>query len=838
MRGKRAGRGAGRGWARWLAAAMACAVLGGCFSGGPGKIRFEEPETTPLVLDSAPATIELVGGEETQISLPRPSGGTKPYTYALKCGNVDEGDGLPAGVELDPRTGRLSGIPEDAPYSKACTYTVSDGALFGRQKKALEFWMSIRPGELFLPSVAGPTGLQVGRTMAPYALPAAQGGKAPYFYAISCEIESVVKTTETGQDGKKTEKQEKVTLAISLGGLGLKLSPQGGLEAGEQPHLSGTPTRSGIIKCSYEVSTRGAEIKRVEKPLVMEIVPPAQAKPPLKVTQEALTFSTKTPNSHSLATATGGTGNYTYALSCTPALPDTLTVAQSNTSVPPIIHGTPARNFASTCRYTATSGGESDTTTFEFTARDSDEPPPGVPTALTQENLVLSTKTPNSHALVTATGGTGSYTYALSCTPALPDTLTVAQSRTNAPPIIHGTPTANFASACRYTATSGDESATARFGITATDSGEPPPGVPATLTQGNLSFSTKTANSFALAIATGGTGTHSYALSCTPALTGTGVSVTWAQKNDKDDTSLPPILHGTATKSFASACRYSATSATSGTARAEFTVQGGEESVKPTLKQESVDFPGGKTSSVQLAGAEGGDATNGYTYTWNDCVPLLVNALFVNTTNTKRPPILYGIPGDAKQRVCSYTATDSSNSSVTASFTLNMKTSDGGDGGGQIYLRGPSFLAFYGLTECDANTAGIALGAASGGTTPYTYALQCSSGGVEGLPTGMSLTPTGATTFEMPRLAGRPGKDSAGGYSCRLSVTDTATPAGTGYVDFDFNIASDGKTNACPSNPVHDALLGAHGEVHGREAPTTRSRSTSGPGPQARPTGG
>ena len=90
MRGKRAGRGAGKGWARWLAAAMACAVLGGCFSGGPGKIRFEEPETTPLVLDSAPATIELVGGEETQISLPRPSGGTKPYTYALKCGNAGE----------------------------------------------------------------------------------------------------------------------------------------------------------------------------------------------------------------------------------------------------------------------------------------------------------------------------------------------------------------------------------------------------------------------------------------------------------------------------------------------------------------------------------------------------------------------------------------------------------------------------------------------------------------------------------------------------------------------------------------------------------------------------
>ena len=374
MCGKRAGRGAGKGWARWLAAAMACAVLGGCFSGGPGKIRFEEPETTPLVLDSAPASIELVGGEETQISLPRPSGGTKPYTYALKCGNVDEGDGLPTGVELDPRTGRLSGIPEDAPYSKACTYTVSDGALFGRQSKRLELWVSVRPGALFLPSVGGPTGLQVGRMMTPYPLPAAQGGKAPYFYAISCERESVVKKTD--KDGNVTE--EKLTLAISLAGIGLELSGKDGLEAGVQPELSGTPTASGIISCTYEVSTRGAQIKRVKKPLVMEIAPAAPSSA-LSLTPGSIDLGRLAHGSaiepRALPRASGGVPPYMYDLKCAGEQVKGLRVDPSGpveANVEPVLTGRPevARGGNYRCTLTVTDStkpnGEIATATVSF----------------------------------------------------------------------------------------------------------------------------------------------------------------------------------------------------------------------------------------------------------------------------------------------------------------------------------------------------------------------------------------------------------------------------------------------------------------------------------------
>ncbi|MDE4914868.1 putative Ig domain-containing protein [Methylobacterium sp. 092160098-2] len=124
----------------------------------------------PLVLASVPAQVATVGFAYD--STAAATGGRAPYVYALATGT------LPAGLTLDPTTGRISGTPTSIGAAEGLSLAVSD--LDGRTATSRTFRIDVR-GAM---SVAGvpASNATVSTTYGPYQF-TASGGRSSYTYA-------------------------------------------------------------------------------------------------------------------------------------------------------------------------------------------------------------------------------------------------------------------------------------------------------------------------------------------------------------------------------------------------------------------------------------------------------------------------------------------------------------------------------------------------------------------------------------------------------------------------------------------------------------------------------
>ena len=276
----------------WLAIAATAAVavaVSGCFGGGKGGLRIEGPELEPLTLGDTPSSIEMVVGEYKAVTLAEAEGGMPGYSYSLRCG-IGEG-GMPAGVEFNPETRVLGGIPTEE-YGRSCVYKVTDGGGLRQQsvKRPIELHVKDKP-TLILPAASPPSGLEVGVMMSPHDLPRAVGGEPPYFYAFEC--------------------------GTPLYQLGLSFVPNGSAGAEVTPQLSGTPTTAGTFSCVYKVTSYSAGIQTSSQNVELEIAG-RQLSLPVPTAPSGLTVGT--PMTYDLPRAVGGNPPYTYTLSCTPGL--------------------------------------------------------------------------------------------------------------------------------------------------------------------------------------------------------------------------------------------------------------------------------------------------------------------------------------------------------------------------------------------------------------------------------------------------------------------------------------------------------------------------------------
>ena len=125
----------------------------------------------PLVLASVPAQTATVGiAYDSTISA---AGGRAPYAYALASGT------LPAGIALDPTSGRLSGTPTTIGAAEGLSIAVSDAD--GRAATSKTFRIDVRDAM----AVAGAASAYAttGQTYGPFQF-TATGGRGPYAYEM------------------------------------------------------------------------------------------------------------------------------------------------------------------------------------------------------------------------------------------------------------------------------------------------------------------------------------------------------------------------------------------------------------------------------------------------------------------------------------------------------------------------------------------------------------------------------------------------------------------------------------------------------------------------------
>lgn len=146
------------------------------FDGQPGFASSEATLATAITITPAPTDIDVqaqtprsVAGEPLNIAIAT-TGGIGPYSYAVTNGT------LPAGVNLDPETGAITGTPS-APGTYTFTVTATGEA--GAPGSITLDLIVLEPAELILPDTIAPAtfGAPIDISLA------ASGGTEPYTYS-------------------------------------------------------------------------------------------------------------------------------------------------------------------------------------------------------------------------------------------------------------------------------------------------------------------------------------------------------------------------------------------------------------------------------------------------------------------------------------------------------------------------------------------------------------------------------------------------------------------------------------------------------------------------------
>ncbi len=113
------------------------------------------------------------------LTLPEPTGGTRPYSYALT-------PALPKGLTFDPAMRTIGGTPTEALAPTAFTYLATDAnKVMGQRVFTIEV---IQPDALVFADTLADQRVPVALGLADIVLPAAAGGIAPYTYTLTPDL--------------------------------------------------------------------------------------------------------------------------------------------------------------------------------------------------------------------------------------------------------------------------------------------------------------------------------------------------------------------------------------------------------------------------------------------------------------------------------------------------------------------------------------------------------------------------------------------------------------------------------------------------------------------------
>jgi uncharacterized protein YhjY with autotransporter beta-barrel domain len=621
------------------------------------------------------------------------SGGVAPYTYAVTSGS------LPVGLSLDGATGEITGTPANTGFSNfTITATDSTSATGSRA-------YSISVGTASL-------------TLLPATLPAATQGTA-YSQTI----------TAVGGNAP-------YTFSVSSGPLpaGLTLSSAG--------VLSGTPTANG----SFGFILQATDVNGNTGFRTYNLV----------IGSNSLTFSpTSLPNGSQgtaysqTVTASGGGAPYTYSVA-SGSLPAGLSLNTSSGT----ISGTPTG---------------SGTSNFTIGAADTFGDTGSQPYSLTigANNLVLNPTTlPNGFQstpysqTVTATGGTGSYTYSIT-SGSLPAGLSL-NSSTGA---ITGTPTGSGGSTFTVgvidsNSDTGSRSYTVFIGTNSL-----------TLSPSTLPNGTQTTPYSQTVTATGGTGPYTYAVTAGSLPAGLTLNTSTG------------VISGTPTTAGPANFTIGATDAHGNTGSQAYSINIG---VAPlTINPATLPPATQGTAYSQTITASNGVAP----YTYAILSGALPSGLTLNTSSG----VISGTPTVSGAFPFTVQATDSNSPANTGThaYTLNV--------GSNVLTVNPSSLP--------AGTQGTTYNqtvSATGGTGPYTFSVASGA-----LPAGLTLntstgaitgTPTGSGTSNFTIAAA----DSVGNVGSRaysvpigtnlLTLSPSSLPAGVLGTTYNQTVAASGGT--------------------------------------------
>ncbi len=644
-------------------------------NGGPftGSQAYSVAIAAPTIA-LAPATLPSGTFGSSYSQTVTASGGTGSYSFAVTAG------ALPAGVTLLP-DGTLSGTPTaTGTFNFTVTATDSSGGT-GPYTGSLAYALVINAAGL----TVSPNTLANGTVGVAYSdAVAASGGTSPYSFAVTA------------------------------GALppGVTLAPGGG--------LSGTPTAGGTF--NFTVTATDSTGAGSGGPFSgSQAYTVTVASPTVAVAPGSLPSGTFGANYSETITASGGTSAYSFAIT-SGALPAGLTLAPGG-----LLSGTPTASGTFNFTVTAT---DSSTGTGPYTGVQAYTLTIAAPT------IALSPASPLTSGFegvaysdtITATGGTSTYTFAVT-SGALPAGLSLSSSGA-----LSGTPTA---------------SGTFNFTVTATDSTTAGDGGPFT---GNRAYALTIDAAPSITTAsplTGGTFGASY--SATIAATGGTTPYTFTV----DSGSLPGgltlatdgTLSGTPTAAgtFNFAVRVTGADGATSTAAFALTIASPTITVSPGLLPDSTVG----ASYSQTISASGGTSSYGFAVT----AGTLPTGLSLTSGGA-----LSGTP----------TATGTFNFTVTA--TDSTTAGNGGPfSGSQAYtvtVGAPTIAVLPGsLPGGTVGTSYSQTVTASGGTSSRTFAVTAGT-----LPPGLSLASGGAVT----------GTPTAGGtFNFTVTATDS-TAVGDG----------------------------------------------------------
>jgi hypothetical protein len=283
------------------------------------------------------------------------SGGIAPYTYSIS------GTSLPSGLSIDSSTGAISGTPDS--NSSAATYTVlvTDGI---NNTSSKTFSLTVNSALTSIRNLTNDT-LDVNLTASLTPI-TGSGGSGVYTYSISPTLPE-----------------------------GLSLNSATG-------NISGTPTAASSYT-QYTVTVNDGTSTTTN---TFYLTVNSSLSTTLAISSK--TIDVGTPTSFTPITATGGTYDYSYAIS--PSLPSGLTLDTASG----LISGTATLSGAAT-NYTVTvtdAEGATSSQTFTLIINEA------LLVLVQTGDVLLGQSTYSTITPVIASGGTGSYTYSIS--PSLP----------------------------------------------------------------------------------------------------------------------------------------------------------------------------------------------------------------------------------------------------------------------------------------------------------------------------------------------------------------------------------------------------------------------------------
>ncbi len=618
-----------------------------------------------LTLASTASSLTQVGQAYSQTNVA--SGGTTPYAYSVSAG------ALPAGVSLNASTGTVSGTPT-AYGAFSYTIEVSDSSS-PTQIVTKVISGAIAPATLTLASTAAAT-TQVGQSYSQTNV--ASGGTTPLTYSVSAGV-----------------------------------LPYGATLNASTGTVSGTPTTAGAFSYAIKVTDSGSPVQTATQTVSGAIAPAT-----LTLVATASSTTQVAQFYRQTNVASGGATPYTYTVSAG-ALPAGLTLNASAGAV----FGTPTASGA-----------------FSYTIKVTDSGNP----AQTATQAVSGTITPATLTLASAasaatqvgqvysqtnvaSGGTTPYTYALSAG-ALPAGVTLNASTGT----VSGTPT--MGGAFSYT-------------IAVTDSGSPTPQTAMQVVSGTVtppltlvataSSATKVGQAYSQAnTASGGATPYTYSVSA--GLLPAGVTL---------NTSTG-VVSGTPTAP--GAFNY-VVKVTDSSSPVQITAT---QDVSGTIAPVTLTLVATASSTTQVGqfyrqtNVASGGATP-YTYT------VSAGALPAGLTLNASTGTVFGTPTASGAFSYTVEVTDSGSPAQTAT-----QVTSGAIAPATLTLTSTaSATAQVGQSYSQSNVA-------SGGTTPYTYAVFAGA-----LPAGATLNASTGTVSGTPT--------AAGAFSYTIKVADSGSPAQT-----------------------------------------------------------